>query len=244
MDLNKKSSLPLYLQLKEILQSKIESSELKPHARLPSERELAEEFGISRMTVRQTLSELAHQGLVYAIVGKGTYVAEPKIDQNLQLLTSFTEDMRNRGLRASSRLLRADLIPASPKLADILHIQHRAEVVKLERLRLADNIPLCLETPHLPHHLCPDILQHDLESRSLYAILRNEYGLKLGEASQTIEAALANEREIELLHLHAPSPVLLIERKTLLDGGHVIEYVKSAYRGDRYKFYTTLHGSG
>jgi len=243
MSLNKESPIPLYLQLKEILLGKIENCELKPHDRLPSERDLAKEFGISRMTVRQALNELAHEGRIYARVGKGTYVAEPKIDQNLQVLTSFTEDMHNRGLVPSAKLLEAGLIPASPKLATILHIQPGTEVVKLERLRLANDIPMALETAYLPHHLCPNILQYDLAARSLYEILRRQYKLRLAKAKQTIEAALANEREAELLNLSIPSPILLMERTTFLEEGQVIEYVKSAYRGDKYKFHVVLLGS-
>lgn len=243
MKLDKESPIPLYLQLKEILLDWIERGEFDPHDRLPSERELCNEFEISRVTVRQALNELAHERQIYSRVGKGTYVAEPKIDQNLQVLTSFTEDMHSRGLVASAKLLGADFIPASPKLAAILHIQPGAEVVKLERLRLADDIPMALETAHLPHHLCPNILQYDLATRSLYEILRTQYRLKLAKAKQTIEATLANEREAELLDLSMSSPILLMERTTFLEGGQVIEYVKSAYRGDKYKLHVVLLGS-
>ena len=243
MVLNKESPVPLYLQVKEIFSHKIDSGELQPHDRLPSERELGEELGISRMTVRQALTQLTHDGRIYTIVGKGTYVAPPRIDQDLHQLTGFTQDMRIRGLTTSARVIEAALLPAPPDLAEALQIRPGAMMVKLERLRLADGIPLALATDYLPHHLCPDLLERDMATQSLYAVLRSHYGLKLARARQTVQAALANQREADLLGLSRPSAVLRMERTAFLNNDQVIVYAKTAYRGDRYIFHVVLRGS-
>ncbi len=241
---NKDGPTPLYLQVKESILERVEQHNLRPHDRVPSERELSQEFGISRMTARQALSEMVREGWLYVSMGKGTYVAERKLDQGLETLTGFTDDMRRRGLTASSRILQAAIIPCSLRLAEVLKIQPESAIVILERLRLADQVPLALETAHIPHHLCPGLLQYDLTTSSLYEIFRTKYGFRLGKAKETLEATMANDRERELLGLAGPGPVLLIERVTCLEDGPVIEYVKSAYRGDRYKFHTVLqHGS-
>ena len=115
--------------------------------------------------------------------------------------------------------------------------------VKLERLRLADGVPLALVTDYLPHHLCPDVLEHDMATRSLYAVLRNHYGLDLARARQTVQAGLAARREADLLGLSRPSAVLHMERTTFLDDNQIIVYARTAYRGDRYIFHVMLRGS-
>lgn len=240
MPLEHDHPVPLYIQLKETLRTQIENGHYAPHDRLPSERELAEQHSISRMTARQALLELTQEGLVYSRVGKGTFVSEPKIDQQLLELTGFSEDMRRRGLRATSRVLEASLGQASAKVTQILQLRTDAEVVTLTRIRLANGSPLAVETAYLPHHHCPGILDYDLSVLSLYDVLRNTYGYQLVQARQSIEATLAGQRELELLNLTPPSPILAMERVTFTEQGFPIEYVRSAYRGDRYKFRALL----
>lgn len=233
---------PLYIQLKDSLVADIRSGHYRAHQRLPSERELSERFQVSRMTARQALLDLARDGVVYTRMGKGTFVAETKIDQQLRALTGFTEDVRARGGRPSSRVLEARVIPALPEIAAALRLMPGAEVIKLARLRLADDVPLAIETAYLPFALCPNLLHHDFSATSLYRVLEDEYGLKLVDAEQTIEAALAEPRELELLRLSAPAAVLRIQRLTFASNGVPVEYVLSTYRGDRYKFRSTLQG--
>jgi GntR family transcriptional regulator len=239
MDLQREGPSPLYLQLKESLMAEIRSRHYRAHQRLPSERELAAQFNVSRMTVRQALVDLAREGVIYTRVGKGTFVAGPKIDQQLHALSGFSQDVRARGGHPSSKVLEARVIPASPEVAAALRILPEADVVLLTRLRLADGVPLAIEAAHLPLALVPDLLSHDFATESLYSVLENEYGLLLTQAEQTIEAALANAREIELLELTPPAAVLRIQRLTLADSVPV-EYVLSTYRGDCYKFRSTL----
>jgi GntR family transcriptional regulator len=240
MRLRREAPDPLYLQLKDSLTAEITSGRYRSNQRLPSERELSERFRVSRMTVRQALLELAHDGAIYTRVGKGTFVAEPKIDQQLRTLTGFSQDVRARGGKPTSQVLEAKVIPATPDVAAALRIAPDAEVILLSRLRLANDVPLAVETAYLPFAMFPKLLQHDFGVESLYDVLEKEYRLSVTQAEQSIEAALAGLREIELLELTPPAAVLKMQRLTLTGDGVPVEYVHSTYRGDRYKFRSTL----
>jgi GntR family transcriptional regulator len=238
--LKRNHPLPLYVQLLETLRTDIMSRRLQPHQQLPSERELGDRFHVSRMTVRQALADLARDGFIYTRVGKGTFVSEPKINQQLKTLTGFSQDMTSRGNQPSSRVLEAKLERATDSIADALHIAAGTQVVLLSRVRLSDNVPLAIETVHLPHSLCPNLLRHNFAVESLYHVLEHEYGFRLTRAEQTIEAALCSAHEATLLQLTLPAPVLVMERLTFTDQDLPIEHVHSVYRGDRYKFHSTL----
>ncbi len=228
--------VPLYQQLETALRVQIESGLYAENQRLPSERELVAQFGVSRMTVRQALVALAQKGLIYGRVGKGTFISAPKIDQQFSALTGFTEDMQHRGQQPSSRILKAVSNPASDEVASALQIEPKTQVFNLVRLRLAEGIPLAIESAFLPERLCPDLLSHDFANESLYDVLRNQYGWKLVRANQTVEARLAVGEELVLLGLQPPAPILALERITFVSENLPIEYVRSQYRGDRYKF--------
>ena len=232
---------PLYAQLKDSLTADVASGRYKPHQRLPSERELSQRFKVSRMTVRQALLALARDGLIYSRAGRGTFVAEPKIDQQLRTLTGFTQDVRSRGGQPATRVLEAKVIAATPEVATALQISPHTETILLSRLRLADGAPLAIETAYLPLARFPGLLTHNFERESLYDVLENQYQVKLTQAEQTIEAAIAGSYESELLDLTRRAAVLNIRRLTLTDAGVPVEYVCSVYRGDRYKFHSTLN---
>lgn len=232
--------IPLYQQLQATLRAQIESGRFGTHERLPSERELSQQFGVSRMTVRQALDALSQQGLIYGKVGKGTFISEPKIDQQLVTLTGFSEEMQRRGQATSSRVVKLIELAATKDIANALQIETKTRVFNLVRVRLANGAPLALENGFLPAHLCPDLAAHDFSRESLYDVLRNQYGWHLVRAHQTVEARLANDEEIELLELKRPAPILAFERVTMVEQGFPIEYVRSAYRGDRYKFSAML----
>lgn len=242
--LKRNHPLPLYAQLKDSLRSDILAGHLRAHQQLPSERELCARFRVSRMTVRQALLDLTREGLIYSRAGKGTFASAPKIDQQLKTLSGFSQDMQTRGSAASSRVLEARIERAADAVAQTLGVLPGSEVVLLSRVRLADRTPLAIETVHLPHTLCPNLLRHNFATESLYAVLEREYGYRLTRAEQTIEAALARPREAALLHLTSPAPVLVMERITFTDQGLLIEHVHSIYRGDRYKFHSTLAPQG
>ena len=197
-------------------------------------------LGVSRMTIRQALLEMTADGTLYTRTGKGTYVAERKIEQPLQRLSGFTQDMLARGMRPASRVLSQELLPAPFELAQALGIAPGSEVVRIRRLRLADDHPVALESAHLSHALCPGLLDHDLAETSLYEVLRSRYGVTLGSARQTIEASQAVAEERQLLELPLRVPVLRIHRLTSGTDGRIVEFVRAAYRGDRYQLNVEL----
>lgn len=240
MRLRRKSPDPLYAQLKSNLLAEIRSGRYQSHQRLPSEREFSRRFRVSRMTVRQALVDLAREGMLYTRVGKGTFVAEPKIDQPLRVVSGFSQDTLARGVTPTSRVLEARVIAANAQVAAALRLVPGAEVILLSRVRLADGIPLAIETVYLPFALFPQFLLHDFAHESLYNILETEYAIKLMQAEQSTEAALASPREAELLQIAQPAAVLRTQRLTFTEDGIPVEYVLSAYRGDRYKFHSIL----
>jgi GntR family transcriptional regulator len=240
MTLRRQHPIPLYQQLAATLRAQIESGQYGTHHRLPSERELSQAFGVSRMTVRQALEALTRAGLIYGRVGKGTFVSEPKIDQQLAMLTSFSEEIHRRGAAPSSHILRAARISATKEVASALQLDPKASVYTIARVRLSNNLPLAVEYAFLPAHLCPDLLSHDFARESLYNVLRQQYNWRLVRAQQHVEARLANDEEIKLLAIKRPAPILAMERITLVEQGFPIEYVRSAYRGDRYTFSALL----
>lgn len=223
----------------------IEAGDYPSGARLPSERELAQVFHMSRMTVRQALQLLAKDGFVTSHVGKGTYVRQPKIAQELRLLTSFTEDMRRRGMIPSSRVLRAALDSADKDVAEHLRVAVGAETILLSRVRLADNEPMAWEICHLKHRLCPEILEHhDFNRESLYQVLREVYSLSLIWAEETAGARMPNKEEEDILNMNSHTPVLSRTRVTYTEYDQPVEYVRSVYRSDRYQFRAVLRYDG
>jgi len=241
MTLNPGGATPLYIQIKELLQTQIENGAFAVGDRLPSERELSEAYGVSRMTARQALQLLQQGGFTRRQVGKGTYVSRPQIDQELRELTSFTQDMSGRGLHPHSRVLHTGILAADAEVAGHLGVTPGEEIVLLQRVRLADDKPIALETAHLPHRLCPDILRrHDFAVESLYAVLQGEYGLHLVWANQLIGARMPDRAERAALGLPPRVPVLSLLRVTFDPEDRPIELVRSCYHSERYQLRTVL----
>ncbi len=239
IDLN--SPVPKYYQLKEIIRDMVERDELGEGNPIPPERELCERFGISRMTARQAVVELVNEGLLYREQGRGTFVAGKKVQQEAERLRSFTEDMRERGLEVSSTILEVEVESAGPVVARLLRVVPGEKIVRLRRVRSADGEPMALETSHLLHDVASVILDSDLSTHSLYDELRRKAGLKISRAEQSYEATLINELESEHLRVPSGNAALLIERVTFDANACPFEYVKSTYRGDRYRVTTSLH---
>ncbi|MFC4076384.1 GntR family transcriptional regulator [Salinithrix halophila] len=237
--IDKNSPLPIYAQLEEQIKERIESGNLKPGDGLPSEREYCERYGISRMTVRQAINNLVNDGYLRREKGKGTYVAEKKLEQQLQGLTSFTEDMKARGMEPSSTLLHFEIVPAPESIAQLLSVGQHEPVYRIRRIRLADGKPMALETSHIPANLVPG-LTPDIVAGSLYQYIEERLRYPIDHSNQVIESAAAGEMESRHLSIPAGCPILLIQRDTFLKDGTPIETVKSAYRADRYKFVTTI----
>ena len=225
---------PALLQIEQALRRQIEDGELAPGEAI-SERELSEQLGVSRMTTRQALNTLRDEGLIYTERGRGTFVAEPKMDVHTRQLLGFSEDMRRRGLTPSSRILNLGRDVPPEVVRERLKLGPEDEVYEIERLRLADGIAMAWEICHLPVNLGIEIGREDLERGSLYQLFEEVGGIRLLEADEVLEAACATRREAELLSINRRSPVLIVER-TVRDIDHrPVEYVRSVYRGDRYQ---------
>jgi GntR family transcriptional regulator len=233
--IDKQSPVPIYFQIEEQIKQQIESGELKQEGVIPSEREYTEKYKISRMTVRQAINNLVNDGYLYREKGKGTFVARKKIEQPLVGLTSFTEDMKSRGMKPGSKLISFDVIPAGASIAQSLKINEDDLVYEIFRVRLADNVPMALETNYISSNLIQG-LTRDIVDRSLYDYIENTLRLNIGHAMQTVESSLVRENEREFLGIQKNAPILLIQRQTFLEDGTPLEFVKSSYRADRYKF--------
>jgi GntR family transcriptional regulator len=198
-------AVPYYRQLKDGLTGAIRDQTLSGGVRLPSEREFCEYFGISRLTVRRALNDLTNSGFLYSQPGKGTFVSHPKVEQGTHQLMGLSADMRKRGHAITSQVLNLAIMPARPRIAQQMNLTPGDEVVLLERLRSLDDEPLAIERCYLNHRYCQGISEYDL-SKSLYALLRDTYMLKIARAGQTYEAVPAGEREARVLNLprHAP----------------------------------------
>jgi GntR family transcriptional regulator len=244
MDIDRNRPIPLYLQLKSMLKQHIRQGVLESGARLASERELCDEYDISRTTVRQALRELELEGLIKTVPGRGTFVAAPDEASGLDVevtIEGFTSDMRRQGLSPSSVLLDASLVSIpSMLIRQIMGLSDVDNVVSIKRLRLINSRPLALHFVYLNHKLCPSILHHNLAEASLFDVLRNEYNLVIAEADEYAYAALANEEEVSMLKLSAPAAVLRTERVTRLNTGAVIEYAEATYCGDWYRLKTHI----
>lgn len=237
------AAVPLYAQLENIIRDKITRGEWTPGMMVPSERELCDTYNIARMTVRQALSNLVAEGLLVRMHGKGTFVARPRLRQSLSKLTSFSEDMRDRGLVATARLIARERQAATPEIATALAMPVEAPVVFIRRLRLANGHPIAVESCTLRGDIGAFVMHDDLEGQSLYRLLEERCRVYLTRAGQELEAGVAGEAEACLLDLARGAAVLRIQRTSFASWqGHEvpIEYVRSTYRGDRYRFYVEL----
>jgi GntR family transcriptional regulator len=237
MNLNPASSLPLYSQLEQHLRAQIVNRELEPGVQLPTERELCETFQVSRITVRRAIDDLSRDNLVYSIPGKGTFVSMSQMKEPLSPLSSFSEDMRRRGLQPYSIILQAEITPAEEALARSLSIKPGVEVVHLKRLRkvFPNNVAVAIQSACLPHFRCPNLLRFNLEKRSLYDVLHSEYNLILDRGETTLFARLASPDEGDQLGIKLPAAVLVSKQVTYLKNGEVIEMVDSVFRSDIYQ---------
>lgn len=205
----------------------------------PPERDLAQELGVSRMTLRRAIDELVTRGAVRRRHGSGVFVLGPKLDQSL-MASSFTEDMRARGLRPGARTLAFDVVAAGSRVARRLQIAETDEVAKISRLRLADDEPIALEQLNVPRQLFLDLEAQDLEDRSFYVFLKERCGLTVARSVQTIEPTILDAQEAQHLEVPPNTPALMFERTSWSADDEPIEFVRSIYRGDRYKLHIEL----
>ena len=237
---DKDSPIPLYYQLKNIICEMIDNEELKADQVVPTERELCDLHGISRMTANKAIANLVNEGLLYRERGKGTFVAKKKEKHLLHNLLSFTEDLERRGLSIDTKMISFQRKQPTKKLQQDLQLGREQQVFEITRLRSVDGEPYAIETAYLPTLLCEDLTEAMLENNSLYKLLESQFGLQVEYANQTIEPVLVNDYERQILEVRQNTLALMFSRLTFGKNNIPIEMTKSIYRSDRYKFEITL----
>ncbi len=226
-----KQHVPTYVKIKELIQHNIESGELVPGAPLPSERALAEQYGLSRMTVRQALSELVAAGALYREQGRGTFVSARKMQQ--RNITSFSETVRQKGFTPSTKVIGFSTVKPPADIAAKLMVP--GDVYRAMRIRLADDMPVAVEEVFIPLHICPGLKIGDLAT-SLYSLISDVFGHKVGSADSSVSAHHPSARQQEYLNITRAAPVLKIDSLYYSTSGTTLYYERAVYRADMYEY--------
>jgi len=236
-----RSNIPYYVQLVESIREQIRVKDWAPGTRIPGEMELCGQAGVSRTVVRQALRELELAGLLVRRKGKGTFVSEPKVSESLvQKLMGSYQDMAERGVRSSTRVLHHRVAPSTDKVAGYLQIPPGTRVIDINRLRFVNDIALQLVNTFIPYQLCPSLAEVDLSNRSLYEFLEKDCGLWLSRGRRYIEAVAANDVQARLLGIDRGAPLVSLDSITYLENGTPLEYYHAVHRGDRSRFEVEL----
>ena len=238
-DRNVSGEAPLYRRVKETLAAQIHEGTLPPGAQLPSERNLCERFGVSRVTARRALTALVEEGLVVSSPGRGWYVSDGPLSEPPNMLLSFTAMARARGFEPSASVLRAEIRPATLDEAENLQVAPGGDVLDLERVRLLDGLPVAVHRSLVPVSICPAVATTDFATESLYEVLARD-GRVATAAECTVEATAAETSIAASLGLGPGEPVLVSTQVTRDRDGRPLEFSTIVYRGDRYRFRTTL----
>ncbi|MCD2255103.1 GntR family transcriptional regulator [Agrilactobacillus fermenti] len=227
---------PIYIEIHNRIRKDIESGKWQVGQRIPAERDLAETFGVSRMTLRQAIKTLVDEGILERHVGSGTYVASQKVQEKMSGITSFTDLMQAQGKVPSSKTISYHM--ASPTLSEIerLELPDGNQVLRMERIRYADGVPISFETAAVPADLIEGFSKEEVTA-SLYHALETKGGYRLGGAQQTVSATLASERIADYLKVKRNDAILKLRQVSFLDSGRPFEYVRTEYVGDRFEFY-------
>lgn len=237
--LDESSPVPLYHQLSQILREKIESGEWKEGDKIPTELDLCREYGLSRGTVAQALRELELEGLIYRKQGRGTFVAEKKISQDLSHFYSFAKDLQERGVVLSSKVLRMEVVQAPSSVKGKLSLSGD-RVFLIERLRFADDLPVILERIYLP--LSFEEISHEvtaLERGAIYDLF-SKMGVKVSRAREEFEVVRMNQQEAALFGVEEGFPALLVRRITFDENEIPFEYRRSIIRADQCRYSVEL----
>jgi GntR family transcriptional regulator len=232
--------LPLYAQVENVIIDRISDGSLPPGTRLPSEDDLVQEHAVSRTTIRAAIQSLVQRGLVEIRRGKGTFVTQPKITQELTELTGFVEDMQALGRHAKAKVLDQRVVAANQVVARQLALSQGTPVVRIQRVRLADAIPLSFDETYLPKQLGEKVMADNLETEPIFSLLEQKYRTPLVEAEYRLEAVCADPTVATALCIDVGSPIFLIERTSYSIGHRPVDYEKLHYRGDQIRFVTRL----
>ncbi|KRL02788.1 GntR family transcriptional regulator [Liquorilactobacillus capillatus] len=226
---------PIYIQIHNDIKRSIEAGKWEIGDQIPSERELAVKFGVSRMTLRQAIQTLADEGILERRIGAGTYVARQKVQEKMSGVTSFTELTKAQGKVPSSKTISYHVATPSLSEREKLELDEKDLVLRMERIRYADDTPICFEVATVPQELVKEYSKKQVTS-SLYRVLE-ESGYAIGHAEQTVSAMLASERIADYLEIKRGDAILRLRQITELSNKQPFEYVRTQYVGSRFEFY-------
>jgi len=232
--------LPLYAQVENVIIDRIANGSLAPGSRLPSEDSLVQEYAVSRTTIRAAIQSLVQRGLVEIRRGKGTYVTQPKITQELTELTGFVEDMQALGRQPTAKVLHQQIVAANQVVARRLALPQGTPVVRIQRVRLADSMPLSYDETYLLKELGEMVIADNLDTEPIFSLLEQKYNTPLVEAEYQLEAVCADATVATALRIGVGSAIFLIERTSYSIGHRPVDYEKLHYRGDQIRFVTRL----
>ncbi|GFN22368.1 GntR family transcriptional regulator [Thermanaeromonas sp. C210] len=233
--IDKSSFVPPYYQLAQILERQIKSGQYRPGDALPSEAELSEKYGLSRMTVRRSLNELARAGLIRTERGKGTFVSRPELDRAVFVMDVFPKDMASRGMASSVRLLEARLVPAPDKAARKLQLPVGTKVLYIRRSLLADGEPMAYDRKYLRYDRGRPILENELQYQALPEMVEKHAEALPVNSRMVLQVTLLNEEEARALRTSPGSPAFLLEQILVAGDGRPVGWGWCIYRGDRYE---------
>jgi GntR family transcriptional regulator len=231
----------LYAKVEETIAAEIADGEYGPGEQLPSEDELLQRFEVSRITIRRAIQNLVRRGLLEIRRGRGTFVLGPRIEADLTKLSGFVEDMNAAGRKTSARVLSQGVVSATARIAERLQLGRGARVMRIERVRLADGLPVSFDQTYLPLALGLKIVSNDLRMHPIFTLLEEEYGVPLLEADYALEAVAASKVVAEALAVTAGTPIFQIERTSRTADYEPIDYEVLSYRGDLVRFVTKLY---
>lgn len=238
--LYRRNGIPLYHQIQQRLLEQIQSGAFKPSEPLPSIQKLASQMGVSQMTVRQAVKSLCELGVIYSRQGKGTFVSRVKLERDFRQVLSFSEETRARGATPHSRLISFRIQMPNRETREALALGHNEKIFRLRRIRYADSVPMGIECSCLPVNLCPDLLETFDPESSLYQKLAEQYRIQLVETKEVVEVGKVSDEDAQFLEIAPQSPVFVFTRLSFVESGRPVEYVRSIYRGDRYKIVNRL----
>lgn len=228
--------MPLFQQVKDEIKRRILDGTFAPHDKLPSERELTEQFKMSRVTIRQALSELQREGLIFKINGKGTFVSKPKASFDVSTLKGFGESASTLGQEAFSKLISVSEHSGFKAVNQKLNLPAGDKVIRIQRLRYLNREPLAFDITYAPKALGERIASSDLERRDIFEILENDCQLNIDVAQVAIEAMLSDKSLATQLNTESGSAIMHIERTILDENNQPLLYENLYYRGDNFKF--------
>lgn len=235
------AAVPKYFQLASILRQQIDNGEWLPRTSIPSERQLEVIYNVSRTTIREAIDYLTRQGYLYREHGRGTFVSPPKLQKGLMELTSFSEDLVKRGIQPGQIIRDISTVVPAASILQRLELQPGTPMLRLERIRLGNDVPIGLQISYLVLEPGQTITRADMEEAgSLYKLLQEKFHIIPSEADETLEVTVATKAEAELLQITEGAPLLLSERVLFAQNRRPVEYVKILYRGDRYQYYVRL----